>query len=86
MGVLLMKKYLGSYIESEVDEALNLIDINSGFPNSNTTTWSTKRQDETGLYYIDNPLSGYGTLPTEELESMMVGVTLLEVDIILPIE
>ena len=81
-----MKKYLGSYTESEVDEALSLIDINSGFPNNNTTTWSTKQQDSTGLYYIDNPLVGYGTSTTEELESMMVGVALPEVDIILPIE
>ena len=76
-----MKKHLGSTNESEVIAAEAKICENAGIPVGSTIRWSIINLDLQGIYYIPNPINGWASYSYDQL---MVGVTLPEVDIILP--
>lgn len=75
-----MKNYLGSTNEAEVIAAEAKICENAGIPTGSTIKWSNIGLDTQGIYYITNPINGWGGYTYEQL---IEGVILPEVDIIL---
>jgi hypothetical protein len=70
------KYYTGT--QTEVQEALDKINTNSGFPNESAQTWANIQPTANdGEFYIEAPVNGYGGLTGEQ---MMDGVTLTLVD------